>query len=443
MSNKFKFLMKDSLKKKIGTKSFKIVNILLLIIIVGLINLDSIVKYFGGDFEDEVKIYVVDEANSYKDIEAVFNNGYLDVLNNYNAKIEKSDKDTNTLKEEIIKDKTSNIILEIKRDNDKIFNASIISYEYVDQLLYQNIVNALNTVKVSEAMKKANISEDILNKIYENVDINREILNKDLDENKELMEQIGGIIIIIFIVPFFILIVLIVQMIGAEINEEKRTKSMEVIISSVPAKTHFLSKLVAANLFAIIQGTLLIVYVIIGVIIRGMTASLPDLSSVAGATVEAGTINSYVTAFLQSDVASRLLMGIPFFIILILLSFFAYSLFIGILASITTSMEDYQQIQTPVMVFLMIGYYLAIYASVYQGASFIKVASYIPFISGILAPVMYSLGQITILGLIISILLLILTCYLLYKYGLKIYKEGILNYQSSNLWKKMFKSLKN
>ena len=120
MSNKFKFLMKDSLKKKIGTKSFKIVNILLLIIIVGLINLDSIVKYFGGDFEDEVKIYVVDEANSYKDIEAVFNNGYLDVLNNYNAKIEKSDKDTNTLKEEIIKDKTSNIILEIKRDNNKI-----------------------------------------------------------------------------------------------------------------------------------------------------------------------------------------------------------------------------------------------------------------------------------------------------------------------------------
>ena len=105
-------------------------------------------------------------------------------------------------------------------------------------------------------------------------------------------------------------------------------------------------------------------------------------------------------------------------------------------------MEDYQQIQTPVMIFLMIGYYLAIYASVYQGATFIKIAAYIPFISGIVAPVMYSLGQITILGLIISIVLLIITCYLLYKYGLKIYKEGILNYQSSNLWKKMFKSLK-
>lgn len=443
MSNKFKFLMKDSLKKKVGTKSFKIVNILLLIIIVGLINLDTIVKKFGGDFNDEVKIYVVDEANVYNDVENIFKNSYFDVLDSYNAKIEKSDKDINTLKEEIKKDKEKDIILEIKPDNEKIFNASVISYEYIDQLLYQNITNALNTVKVSEAMKKANISQELLSKIYENVDIKREILNQDLDENKELMERIGGIIIIIFIVPFFVLIVLIVQMIGAEINEEKRTKSMEVIISSVPAKTHFLSKLVAANLFAIIQGALLIFYVVIGVVIRANTTSLPDISSVAGNTIQNGTISSYASAFLQSDVASRLLTGIPFFIVLILLSFFAYSLFIGILASITTSMEDYQQIQTPVMVFLMIGYYLAIYASVYQGASFIKVASYIPFISGILAPVMYSLGQITVVGLIISIVLLIITCYLLYKYGLKIYKEGILNYQSSNLWKKMFKSLKN
>ena len=125
-----------------------------------------------------------------------------------------------------------------------------------------------------------------------------------------------------------------------------------------------------------------------------------------------------------------------------LLSFFAYSLFIGVLASMTTNMEDYNQIQTPVMVFLMVGYYLAISASVYQGAIFIKIAAFIPFISGILAPVLYTLGEMTILDLIISIGLLGGTCALLYKYGLRIYKAGILNYSSSKLWKKIFKSLK-
>jgi ABC-2 type transport system permease protein len=106
-------------------------------------------------------------------------------------------------------------------------------------------------------------------------------------------------------------------------------------------------------------------------------------------------------------------------------------------------MEDYQQIQTPVMIFLMMGYFLAIYASVFQGSSLINVIAYIPFISGILSPVMYTLGEIGIGGLCISILLLIITCILLYKYGLKVYKVGILNYSSSNLWKKIFEALKN
>ena len=256
------------------------------------------------------------------------------------------------------------------------------------------------------------------------------------------MEKIGGIIIIIFIVPFFLLIVLIIQMIGAEINEEKSTKSMEVIISSVKPEIHFLSKLISANVFAIVQGLLLIFYVIVGVLIRVATTGIPG-SDVISSNVSVSSISQYINMFLQSDIASRLVSGIPFFILLMLFSFFAYSLFIGVLASMTTNMEDYNQILTPVMIFLMIGYYLAIYASVYQGALFIKIAAFIPFISGILAPVMYTIGEMSLLDLGISIILLIGTCGLLYKYGLKIYKAGILNYSSSNLWKKMFKSLKN
>lgn len=440
MKNKFKFLTKDSLKKKINTKSFKIVNIILFIGIIVLLNLDNVIKSFGGDFDNSIKIYVVDEVNVYDEIEELFKSGYIDVLESYNAVLEKSDKSVEELKNAIIEENSSDIVVNIKYDYENVFDVDIISYEYVDQLLYQNITNALNVVKISEAIKRSDISEEVLAKIYETVKINRILLNENLDENKELIEEIGGIISLLFIMPFFILIILIVQMIGAEINEEKRTKAMEVIISSVPAKIHFLSKLVAANVFAIMQGVMLILYVVVGFVIRVLTSGMPSIGSVAG--MDTSTISSYINVFLESDVASRILIGIPFFVILIILSFFAYSLFIGVLASVTTNMEDYQQIQTPVMVFLMIGYYLAIYSSVYQGASFIKIAAFVPFISGILAPVLYSLGQLTLLELTISIIILGITSYYLYKYGLKIYKDGILNYQSSNLWKKMFKSLK-
>ena len=449
MMSKFRFLTRDSISKKINTKSFKIINIVLCIIIIAVINLDSVVKFFGGDFDELVNIYVVDEIGVYDDFKEVMDNSYLDVLQTYNAKVSKSDKTYEELKENIINEETKDIIVRFTKVDEptyeNVFNVDFASYEYVDTILYQNISSAVNTTKVNEAMKLANIDKELLEKIYKGVELNRIILNEDVKEDEEFMELIGAVITIAFIVPFFLLITLIVQMIGAEINEEKSSKSMEIIISSVSPEAHFMSKLIASNVFAIVQGALLLLYSLIGSVIRVFTSSGINTAvndAMASNPEGIGKINEYINLFLKSDVCSKLLSGIPFFIIIILLSFLAYSLFIGVLASVTTSIEDYNQIQTPVMVFLMLGYFLAIYASVYQGSSFITFMAYIPFISGILAPVMYTLGEMTIGGLIVATCLLVVVIFLLYKYGLKVYKVGILNYSSSKLWSKIFKALK-
>ena len=52
-------------------------------------------------------------------------------------------------------------------------------------------------------------------------------------------------------------------------------------------------------------------------------------------------------------------------------------------------------------------------------------------------------GEFTVIDVLISIGLMIVVIFLLIKYGLKIYKVGILNYSSDKLWRKMFKALKN
>ena len=127
---------------------------------------------------------------------------------------------------------------------------------------------------------------------------------------------------------------------------------------------------------------------------------------------------------------------------MILLTFFAYSLLAGILASMTTNLEDFQQLQTPIVIISLVGYYLSMMASMFSGSLFIKIMSYVPYISSLLAPTLYVMGEIGLFDLIISIGLLIGTIYLLIKYGLRIYKVGILNYSQSGLWKKMFKAMK-
>ena len=65
MKNKLKFLTKQSLDKKIKTKWFKGVNILLLVLFVLIMNIDRVISFFGGDFENQVTIYVKDEAEVY------------------------------------------------------------------------------------------------------------------------------------------------------------------------------------------------------------------------------------------------------------------------------------------------------------------------------------------------------------------------------------------
>jgi len=52
------------------------------------------------------------------------------------------------------------------------------------------------------------------------------------------------------------------------------------------------------------------------------------------------------------------------------------------------------------------------------------------------------LGDIGIIDIIISIALLILFIYIMLTAGMRIYKEGILNYSSKDLWKKFFRSVK-
>ncbi len=442
MKSKFVFLFKESIKKKICTKWFTIVNIILLILLPCLINIDSIIKFFGGDFQESINVKVIDEVGVYKEFKEELENSYTTLLKSYNINVKEYNEEIEPLKQNIISEKNTDIIINIT-PSDNLFDADIVSYDYIDTILYQEIINNLNKVKEIKALELSDIDIDTLNNVKSDVVITRTLLNEDLKEDADMMEAISGIIVIVFILPLFFLIIIIVQMIGAEINEEKTSKGMEIIISSVSPKVHFLSKLASSNVFAITQGLLLIVYLLIGIIIRAFMTSSTSIAISNMDMSGLGDIGNYFTAFIESGALSKIVNALPLFTIIIILTFLAYSLLTGVLASMTTSMEDYQQLQSPVMIFLMIGYYLAIIATVYDGSTFIKVLSFVPFISGILAPVLYALGQVTIIELCVSIVLLLIVNYLLYKYGMRVYKVGILNYSSNKLWKKVFKSLKN
>ena len=434
MNKKLKYLTKVSLNKKIKSKWFLVANIIFAILIIGLLNIDSVIKFFGGDFSKETIIYVVDNTN-YDILDEFENsmNEYSNLLSlNMNIDtIESYDKFVSKIKKS---DDNNSILVVVNEDDYNYMNAKIVSNDKIDTITYQSITNCLDNIKKEKALLVNGIDTNTMMNINKSISIEREILNKNSKNDNEIFM---GVVFPIVILPIFMLTMFLIQMIGAEINEEKSTKGMEIIISNVSPKTHFISKLLSGNIFVLLQGILLLAYILIGVYIRFNICGSFDFNSILGSS-GIDIMDSIKNITLNRNIILVLILSL----ILIVLSFIGYSLLSAICASMTTSMEDYQQVQTPIVLTSLAGYYLSIMASMFNGSVFIRVLSYVPFIGTMLSPSLYILGDIEIIDIIISICLMLGTLFILMKYGLKIYKVGILNYSGSHIWKKMFKAAK-
>ena len=437
MKNKLKFLVNMSLRRKIKTKWFVLANVIFALLIVGLFNVDTIINAFGGDFDDAQKVYVVDNSNEeYKtfDILKKQSEEYKSMTNNSDEAFDfkRAKKDV----KEIIEDDKDAWVLVIDNDSENVIRAKLVSEGYASATEYAQITMIMNNVKSTLALAESNISASELAKISAPIELDREILDENKKSEAESTQMIMSTVFPLIILPFFALTIFLVQMVGAEVNDEKTTRGMEIIISNVSPKVHFFSKVIASNLFVLIQGALLIAYAAIGIGIRTYSGS----NNILGAT--SFDISSLLDGIVSSDVTAQLGYVIPLALVLMILTFIGYALLAGILASMTTNTEDFQQLQMPIVILSLVGYYLAMMAGVFEGSLFIKIFAFVPFISAILAPSLLILGQIGIFEFVIAIVLMILTNYILIKYGLRIYKVGILNYSSKGLWKKMFKALR-
>ena len=440
MRSKLNYLIGVSLKRKVKTKWFMIANIILGLLIVGLFNIDSIITYFGGNFNEKQKVYIIDNTKeTYELFQSELKNAtstlYGEDESNY--ELIKYDKCIEEAKKLLETDGDKNsIILVFNSSNDNVIEYELISKEYMDLVDTQLLTATLNSTKVALALSKTNIDKKELSKIYSNAVITRTYLDEEKNNADENMEMIMSTVFPVLILPFFMLIIFLIQMIGAEVNDEKTTRGMEIIIANVPPKTHFFAKVIAGNLFVIMQGLLLFIFAGIGLLVRKIIGG----SSIVGGVGD--EVTRVINQVMSTDLGSDFIYVIILSIVLMLLTFLGYSLLAGILASMTTNTEDFQQLQTPMIITLLVGYYLSMMAGLFEGAVFIKVLSFIPLISAILSPSLLVLGQIGVVEVIVSILLMIGFDYLLIKYGLKIYKVGILNYSSRDLWKKMFKAIK-
>ncbi|MFO7968501.1 MAG: ABC transporter permease [Candidatus Izemoplasmatales bacterium] len=406
---KFKFLVSFGLKKRIFKKSFIISNIIIGIIIIGLVNIPSIISIFSDD-TDEVETLNTAIVNNTNDTDYPLETNIIATLNQtyQDYQFEQIDNTLTDTQDFWDQEELDILIIftgDLKQPNVEIFalnesHRSILT-DPIQLILYdyQDIGYANYDIKSPPATgEDPGLS----------------------DEDQMFIDGIGSILFL----PVFFLVIMATQFLGVDIIEEKSSKAIETIIASVPSKTHFLSKITASISFLLIQSGILIGFGILAVFVSKAFASSSSIDGVSLFTEFARRIPNWPILLLITILF--LIFGTLLFLVLA-----------AFLAAISTTQEDYQQAQVPLIFLLLGGYYITIFLPILNADGLIRVFAYIPFFSTMVAPMAYIGGTISVIEAIISLVITIGFVILFLYIISPIYRVAILSYDETKFFKRV------
>ena len=401
---KLKFLIAYGLKKRIFKKSFLISNLIIGLITLVIINIPLLIALFDSTDDDVFTIGLITDTETEgftESLDNALNLGFetpffiLDDMSTF-------DEDAFFSQEDI------DMVIILNRINN-VLSIQLYRFEVTyDQMIIQTL-QYLDTLDQFENYQLAQVQ------LF-------------LPENYEdpMIAELVNSLAIVFVLPLFIIMVFGIQFVGVDIIEEKSSKAIETIISSVPANIHFLSKIISSIIFIMIQSSILLIFGFIGTLITRLTQSA---SPVLGDTTSLLSIVELYFPHWQSIIA--------FSIVFILVGSIFYLVFAALIAASSTTQEDYQQFQSPMMLILVLGFYISIFASAAQAYELLRIISFIPLFSPLVVPVAYALGAVSIIDMLISLGITIIFTGVIIKIFTPIYKVAILSYDQTTFIKRV------
>jgi ABC-2 type transport system permease protein len=399
---KLKFLIFYGIKKRLFKRSFLISNIIIGLLTILIINIPTIIGLFDDDEEIFINIaYVVDINMEHFIIplKETLNQGLEEDIFIFHEQSE-------TLKNTFFDQNDFDILLILENDNGRLTMELYRFDTSYDTLMIQ-------TIQFLDVLNQ--------NQTYESP-----VINAFLPEDYEdpIINEIISSISSIFILPLFLIMTFGIQFVGVDIIEEKSSKAIETIISSVRANIHFLSKIISSLIFITIQSLLLIIYGLIGTLIGNQSSEITGVSTASLTEVFVEYFPNWQGILLVSA-------------LFILVGALLYLVIAALTAAISSTQEDYQTFQGPMMIMLVVGFYISIFASAAGGDTLLRITAFIPFFAPMTAPVAFASGLLTPLEVSLALLILMITTVIVIFLVTPIYKVAILSYEQTKLFKRL------
>ena len=328
--------------------------------------------------------------------------------------------------------------------------------------------------RVNEAVEEYRLESyriEGLRQIIEDVKADVSVSTFTLDdsgEEKITSSEVYMMISLVLSIIIYMFIAMFSAMVMQSVIEEKSSRVVEVLVSSVKATELMFGKIIGVACVALTQFFLWVVLTAVLVLAFGSFVGFDSIAESASvqteqmtqmtegmgvdpAALDASGMNMQVslpeegTSEMAAVIETIKDINYPMILISFVVYFvLGYLLYASLFAAIGSAVEneaDTQQLQLPVTIPLLLAFFIAFYAFKSPDSQVVFWGSVIPFTSPIVMLARIPFG-VPAWELALSIVLLVLTFLLIAYLSAKIYKIGILMFGKKTSFKDLYKWLK-
>ena len=399
---KFWLIFKQAFWTKARTKSFVITTILLTLGILLMANwpivLNEARSMLGMD-PDKKETLVVQTTD-----DALYE-AFEGQLANDDLIIQRAEKDEAALKEDVLDQSIDAFVVLQKEEND--IQVRYASQKMTDILLVSRVQEAAQALQTAYHGDALGLDEKQLQSLLAPIQFTKENISPSAKSEEELKQATILVYVIMFVIYFAV--IMYAGWIAAEVAQEKSSRVMEILISSVSPTTHMFAKILGIGTLGILQMGFLGLVGFLSVrktAVQGELGQLLSFSEVGWQTWAYGFI---------------------FFV----LGYFLYATLAALLGSLVSRTEDVQQLIMPMTLLIIIAFLIAVFGINNPEAGFVRYASYFPFFTPLVMFLRVGLLDLPLWEPLLGIGIMLVTIAILGIFGAKVYRGGVLMYGPS------------
>ena len=335
-------------------------------------------------------------------------------------------------------------ILQITDDLSNNPNAATITSEKQTPLDLQTLIQrTLNDRVVEQRLDELTLSSTVDNEAISKV---RDIIEdgssvslrtlrmSDDGSVKESSTELASIIGMLFTILIYMFILMYGNMVMQAVLEEKKSRVVEVMVSSVKPVNLLVGKIIGIGLVGLTQ--LAVWIVMTTVLMGGLSLSISSTEQAVAMSSEMSDFN--IEGIMSTLMSVNWLEVILYFILFFIGGYVLYASIFAMFASAVDSEEDTTQFMTPVTLVIFFAFFAGFYSVSNPDGPLAFWTSLIPFTSPIVMMVRIPFG-IPFWEIILSLVLLYGTFIVISIIAAKIYRVGILMYGKKPSFKEMMK----